>query len=344
MGLFDTAVDIGKTLLGGGKDQTTTSAPWKEQQGYLKAGFEDAANVYKGQRGTPGYGGNTFADLTPQQLAAMQGIYGYQAQGAENSQTMTDNGQFLTNRGSQGLANAASRLGGWSAQDPTQTNIRNAGLYSNNPALQGAIDASSRDVVRNLSEVQLPGIAKGAAGMGGMNSSRTGIAEGIALRGAGDRLGDISSTMRADAYSQGLNLSEQARSTNQADQLNSWYQSGALSDRAVTQGYNGIQNGQGLAYDNFDAMAAAGGLQQQANQGKMDADFSKWQRDQSLPWERLGQYQGAISGNWGGVQTNTPASPGWLQQGLGMASAGLGLYGSYKNLNQQPNNTRTGLY
>lgn len=335
------AIGAGGTILGGllgSKKQTssTTSAPWSEQQPYLKAGMADAAYQYGQQRGSPYYTGDMYANMDPRTSQALNGIFAYQPQGQTNSSTLTGAGTQLVGAGSQGMVDAASRLSGFNPADPTQQNITNAGLYANNPAIDAAIDAASRDVTRNLTEVELPGINRNAVGTGNTNSTRAGIAEGIALRGAGDRIGDIAANMRFDAFNNGLNLAEQARATNQGDYLNSQQQAGGLYNSATGQGIVGINNGQGLAYDNFDAAAAAGGLYQQDQQGNLDEAFAKWQGQDQRPWELLNKYQGAITGA-GSYPSSTSSAGGGLggalQGAFGGGAAALGLYGSYKNLN-----------
>lgn len=322
-----------------GTETSSTSAPWAAQQPYLQAGMTDAAYQYGQQRGSPYYQGNTYAQMDNHTQNALNGIYGYQGQGAANSSAVTGAGASQLGAGVNNSQHAVGALTGFNPLDPTQANIHNAGMYANNPALNGAIDAASRDVTRNLSEVQLPGIARNAVGNGNLNSSRTGIAEGIAMRGAQDQIGDISSTMRNQAYQNGLGLSEQARATNQGDYLNAQNQAGALSNQMVNSGYNGIQTGQGLQYDNYDAASAAGGLQQQNQQGILNQGFQKWQGNDQRPWELLNKYQGAITGA-GSYPSQTNSSGGGLQgafQGaLGVGASALGLYGSYKNLNVAP--------
>ena len=70
------------------------------------------------------------------------------------------------------------------------------------------IDASLRDGTRQLTEETLPGIAAYSAGSGNLGSSRRGMQEGIAERGYLDRASDVGSTMRGNAYNQGLGLAE----------------------------------------------------------------------------------------------------------------------------------------
>ena len=93
-------------------------------------------------------------------------------------------------------------------------NMGNVGGMINNNILNGQIDAASRDVMRSLQENQLTGIASQAAGTGNSGSSRAGVMAGIAARGAGDRIGDIASQMRGQAYNTALNIGANQASQN----------------------------------------------------------------------------------------------------------------------------------
>src|SRR3546814_8743851 len=94
------------------------------------------------------------------------------------------------------------------------------------------IDANSRDVVRNLNEETLPGIDRQATATGGINSSRAGVAAGIAQRGAEDRIADISSTIRGDAYNRGPSLAQGDRGA----QLGALSTSAGLASNLTGQG------------------------------------------------------------------------------------------------------------
>ena len=84
--------------------------------------------------------------------------------------------------------------------------LTGAEATSNDPTLQGQIDAASRDVVRNLNENDIRGLRQAALATGNANSSRQAALEAIATRGAADRIGDIASTLRGAAYNHGLDL------------------------------------------------------------------------------------------------------------------------------------------
>lgn len=106
-----------------------------------------------------------------------------------------------------GAGNAyAQGAAGSAASQNSGVNMGNVGLMINNPLLNRQIDAASRDVVRNLQENQLTGIASQAAGTGNSGSSRAGVMAGIAARGAGDRMGDIAANMRGQAYNTALGI------------------------------------------------------------------------------------------------------------------------------------------
>ncbi len=68
----------------------------------------------------------------------------------------------------QGMANMTSMMG---AANNSGFNPANAGQYMNNSLLNSQIDAASTDVVRNLQENQLTGIASNAAGSGNSGSA-----------------------------------------------------------------------------------------------------------------------------------------------------------------------------
>jgi hypothetical protein len=226
---------------------------------------------------------------------------------------------------------------GFDPGNATAGNIYDASRYADNPYMSGMIDAASRDVTRNLTEDVLPGINRLGSATGNTNSSRTGVAEGIALRGAQDRIGDISAGMRGDAYQQGLSLAENARGANMNARLNSLTNAGNIYGNAFGQGLQGSAAGLTAGYNNLDALSKAGALQQQDAQGQMNADFAKWQGGDQRSFDLLDRYMQAVGGSYGSSKTATAnnGQPSWmntLQGAVGGASAGLGLYGQYKDI------------
>ena len=349
MGMLDTLIGAGSSIIGGalgaaggGSDKTTSqtsgsTAPWKTQQPYLKTGFNAAAGLYGQYADAPWYQGQLYAGMNGMQQGAADSAAGYaQGQGMNLSQGMiNDSQQFLDQSGN--FINNANRMANFNPADPTQQNIQNAGQYADNPYLNGAIDAASRDVTRNLTEDVLPGINRQAAGAGNTNSSRTGVAEGIALRGAQDRLGDISSTIRADAYNSGLNLSEQGRQANMQGMLSG--QSTGLDAQNIAVGRGMDLRNQGMqgSVNMLDLMGRAGDKYQQDSQGYADANYARWQGQYNQPWDSLSRYMGTVGGqNWGTQTESSTTKPGStmgaIQGALGGATAGLGLYKDFSSM------------
>lgn len=383
MGLWDSIISGGAAILGGvlgaaggsnknNASQTTTQTPWKAQQPYLIGGFQDAANVYNAMKSEPFYQGSLYAGLSPMQNQAISGINSFATGGGtQAAQSLLGAGQASLGGayGQMGVANDLAnynagpgtnfnRLTNFNPGDPTRSNISAASQYADNPYMSGMIDAASRDVRRNLTEDVLPGINRAGSMTGNTNSSRTGVAEGIALRGAQDRIGDIASTMRGDAYQQGLGLAENARNTNMQAQLqglsqglantenarqfnassrlNALSNAGNMYGNAYGQGIQGTTAGAQQMYNNLDAMSQAGALQQQDAQGRLNEQYAKWQGAQDRGFNLLDRYMQIIGGQYGST-TNTTANngqPTWLntlQGGLGGATAGLGLYQNFKD-------------
>lgn len=345
MAFWDSLLNAGTSLLGGllggtstsnqnNATATSTQDPWKVQQPYLLAGFQGATNAYTDAMKNPKYTGELYAGLDPMQRQAVQGTSAFATGAANNaSNAMLNTSTGMLNPASQGFMNAGSGLLNAAMSDPTQGNISAAGAYADNPYLSGAIDAASRDVSRNLTEQVLPGINRVAAGTGNTNSSRTGIAEGLALRGAQDRIGDISATMRGDAYNRGLQMSEAARQAN----MQGMQSAGSLFNSGLDNAMRGSAAGLTAGYGNLDALAKAGGVMQGDQQNQLNAALQKYQMGQTQPFDLLDRYMNAIKGQYGSTTTKSAnnGQPDWLNftQGfLGGAGSGSSLYNNFKDI------------
>lgn len=346
MGIFDTVLGIGGALLGGlsgskknSATQTTTTDPWKAQQPYLLGGFQGAASAYNDLKSSPYYQGDLYANMNPMQQQAISGTQNFATgMGADTAYNMLNTGNSLMGSSAGGMSNAANSLYGFNPGNATSQNISDAGQYADNPYLNAQIDAAGRDISRNLTEDVLPGLNRMGSATGNTNSSRTGIAEGIALRGAQDRFGDLSANMRSTAYQNGLQQAEQARQANMNARLTGLQNAGSLYGSGLGYGLDGASSGLTAGYNNMDALSKAGGLQQQDQQAQMNTDFFKWQGQDSRQFDLLKQYMGLVGGaNYGSntVESGNNGQGGFLntvQGALGGASAGLGLYQDFKNL------------
>ena len=140
--------------------------------------------------------------------------------------TLTDSNVATTGRdlleGRTGSADVASRAARAYATDPTrfaeggrsataaqlgEVDLGAVERLTDNPVLNAQIDAALRDVQRNLGESTLPNIGlQFSRGVGGAGSSRRGVAEAIAARGARDRAADVAAGLRGDAYARALGI------------------------------------------------------------------------------------------------------------------------------------------
>jgi len=88
----------------------------------------------------------------------------------------------------------------------------------------------------------------------------------------------------------------------------------------------------GSDYTDLGKLSDVGSAQDQYSQAVTDADVNKWNYNQNLPANKLGQYMGLIQGNYGGSSsTQTPLSGQSLMGSLlGAGMTGLGAYSAMR--------------
>lgn len=292
---------MGDMFGGGDQESTMTMEPWKPQGKKLKEIFNEAQRIYQDRSQEGFFGGDMYAGLNDVQKQALQQAIGLsQGAGSQLAQNAMDQANLGMSAG-QGFINNAQGLHNM-LQNPQQSLMDTTAMFANNPFLDAQINAVNRDVQRQLTEQALPGIATHAAATGNTNSSRTGVAEGIAMRGAQDRMADNAAQMRSDAYNRGMQMASNTLGQQIQGQLGANQQLG----NAWQQGMSGANSALGLAQGNIDSMLGAGGIQQQDEQARLNEAYQRWlgqdQRQQGL----LNDYYNIIgSGNWGGTQTTT---------------------------------------
>jgi hypothetical protein len=266
------------------------------QQPYIDNIYANAANLY-GNYGMPD---RQVADINPMLAQGLGQQYGF-SQGTGNDIFRQQLMQSLQNTGGFNTAGntAATMAGGnvYGAPINRGIDMQTAAQASYNPYLDGQIDAASRDVMRNLGENQLTGNAAMAAGTGNSGSSRRAVMDAIAMRGAGDRVADISSNLRGQAYNTGLGIAAQQGLANQNAQLgtntlnaglmgqgaNLAFNIGQAGQTGMNQAYNtGVNNAQ-LAQD-------TGNYLRQYQQQLLDTQYS----NQMNPYNSLQMYKSLI--------------------------------------------------
>jgi len=302
---------------------TTTNTPWGPQGDALKYGFGQLQNVIGQKVGSPYYQGDLYANMDPLTSHGIDANAAYaNGPGAALASGVGASASGALPGASSGMS-AYDQLRAMASTDPTQSNIASAGQYADNPWMNGMIDAASRDVVRNLNENELPGLNQAATGSGNINSSRAGVAEGIMRRGAADQIGDIASQLRGQAYQNGLGLAEGARTAN----MGGLGAAGSGYGDIYDLGLKGSALGQDLAFNNGNTLISGGQLNQQDQQGQLNADFSRWQGADNRDMSFLIPYMNAVGGIPGfGTSTASQPGPSPFQNLVGAGTSALGAY------------------
>jgi hypothetical protein len=250
-------------------------------------------------------------ELSPeqQQLAELGSPYAQQFAGTQLQLPQTSLAGFNPNE------ITAQKLALNSAAGPMQS-LANQAATSNrflmdpsllspdsNPYLAAQGDAITRNMTNNLQESILPGLRAGATMTGGMysgGSSRSGIAEGLAVGKTNQAVGDALSSLYGNAYNTGLQTMTSAIGQNPA------VMKGLLYPSTV---YSGV------------------GAQQRAmDQGQMDLAAQNQWAAQMLPLLQAQQIYGLLGSLPGGtgVSTVTGAQPSSnpAMSGLGGAASG----------------------
>jgi hypothetical protein len=216
------------------------------QAKYLKDKYSQAQDMF-----------NQYKGLNPYERQLMGQGQGMAQQYIGQGNQMMGMGQNMMGMGMQGIQDF---MGASTPQ--VEMNTRNIMNAMENPALQAQIDAAGRDVTRQLG-AQHAGTRGAAAASGMVGSSRQGIAEGLASRGAGDRLADISGQMRGQAYQQAFGA-EQQRATQQAQMdAQRQMQQGQMAQGMYGSGMQGIQQGMGMGMQGFGLGQQMGGWERQ---------------------------------------------------------------------------------
>lgn len=323
MAWIATAISVGTSIYGANQDKKAKDADrdakmagFNQYKPYVDANLAGASTALDGVLGAGAYTGQTYAGPNGYQTgtANTMGGYGTNMMG-QGYGMMQNNSGFGQNSGNmynqfQGMSQAAQadRLG-------------NAINYASNNT-SGLVDSAMRDDRRNLQENTLTGIDMAASGSGNANSSRAGIAEGVANRGYSDRQADMTSSIQNSLIDrslaqQGQQFSDQGSALNAAMNANNGISS------AYSQGLNSL--GQGA---NF-GMNAGNALQgyDQAQLTDQQAAFER-QRDFELQ-QRMGYQSGILGQAPNSSQNTTPNYSNPLAAGINGAMQGFGFSQEY---------------
>ena len=295
----------------GGSESTSKTYLDENQLPYLQEMWGGAKNLYNSGR-------STVADLSPQMQQYLQQAMGFGAnmQGqADSAFGMAGNFGNTANMGSDYLGQVMS-AGGFNAPMQNGVNMDTVNSLVDNDLLNSQISASTRDIYRDLNENQMTGIASNSVGTGNAGSTRRGVAEAIAQRGADDRASDVAAGIRSNAYNQAVGVAANQAQANQGAQMGTNSLNAGTAQGMFGTGGSLWNSGMGTGY-NLGA-GGVGMMGQGAN--AMQNYLQQLQMD---PWTKLSMFQGAI-GNPINQSTSTSSSSGGILPAVGSLATGVG--------------------
>lgn len=259
------------------EDGTVDLGPWKPQQDALRMVFDNAQQLYRNQQNP-----TQVAGLTQDAVGAYDRLTNQLFPGTSNAiQTQT---QEFANNANQAVNNSLSLYD----QDLASNAIQNAGQFANNPYLQETISNIEDTVNRNLNENVLPKISLATSATGNANSTRAGIAEGIAARGAIEEASRRTSDLLTQNYDQALNRGISTAQNNFQNALSANQQFLGGAGSSTNQIINNLLQNLNVNQQAPETMVRGG----QIEQGVID-------RDRNYQWSLLNNLLGASQGSYG---------------------------------------------
>jgi hypothetical protein len=329
----------------GGGSQTTVqkSEPWSGQQPYLKDIYSQAAGLYGNAAGYTPYPGQRVAGMTPMQNQGIDAAYGNIVGGntsAQNAEAMLTK----TLQGGYGQSNPylQAATGGKSMAGNTQSLMDKTiggGFVGSNPYLDDVFKTSAQAVTDQFNQQILPGLKTQGIQGGMYNSSRQGIAEGLAAGEAQKGLLNLAAQIYAPAYenerSRQMQAAQMQTAAGESD-LNRMLQGAGLYQTGYENERQRQMTAAGLSptLSNWGAnqLINLGAYDQNQLQNELNAQQNYWNEYQMAPLQRLGNYSQQVmaGGSPGGTSTFSTSGGGGssLTGLLGGAAMGAGIAGS----------------
>ena len=147
------------------------------------------------------------------------------------------------------------------------------------------VDVVQNRMNRNLTENTLPGIRSGSIAAGQLGGSRQGIAQGVAMRGNQEALGDAAAQIYGDAYGQGL--------------------------KAQAAGMQFAPTAMQTAMMPFQTMGDVGAYRRGEAEVALEDDINRYNYEGQRGIQNLNNYMGLLQGApWGGSSTGTMTGGG----------------------------------
>ena len=299
----------------------TTTQPWSGQIPYLTGEaspgpgqpsvpgiFPSAQTLYQNQSAWPQYfQGNTYAGQTPEQQGFIGGAQRYGAN-MGNSGINAANSS-LTNMLSPGYT-AGTQQGMDAANNYLTSTINGASLNPfTAPGFQNVINGTLANVIPATSSSFING-----------GRADSGLAQAAQTAAATNAVGSLAN--QNYLAEQGL----QQGAAGQAASNALTQQGNQIKGAALAPGVDQAQLG------DINAGLQASGMTQQDQQNQINAAMSRWNYNQALPFNMLGQYQNYVGGTgYGGTTTGQQTTPYYSNTAsnlLGAGAAGAGILGA----------------
>lgn len=256
---------------GGGKSKSETNTvaqPPKWQIPYIQDVLTQAQDLYN-QGPIQYYPDQAVAGINPTLQSGFNNLTGYGA-------------DYATQAANTGMGALGQLVSG---ADPL-----------NNPFFYSTLNAITRPITTNYTDVVMPGLDAGALEAGQFGGARQGVAQGAASEAYLQSLGDTTSKFGTEAYQAGLDSLGRA----------------ILAAPAVQQ--------MGLVPGNI--LTQVGAAERGIEQEKINALMDKWNYEQAAPYDSLSYYAGLV-GNPLGSQTTTVGPDTGISPLTGAIGGGL---------------------
>lgn len=181
--------------------------------------------------------------ITGPNVSALQGTLANYGTGQQSVQganpalsTALNNSAVSGANGLQGFQNTLSQAANQGLANPTQQIEANAQTYANSPQVQASLAATNTAINQTLNQQTLPTQNQQEAQAGALNSSRSGMAQGMAQQAAATSEGQADAAIQNNAYNTGMSTAEGLYSSGLNTATNaSMYGYNDLANNANTQ-------------------------------------------------------------------------------------------------------------
>jgi len=323
-------------MSGGSKVTTTSSEPWIKQQEYLEKGFEGAKDVYMpgGKPTLPGYySGPTTAGFDPAQQMAQSGALGY-AMGTrpEAMQKASENqllGMYDVSKQipdyAMGRGDAAQNyaIDALKKVSPTYTSLMGGKVdyTSDDSPYKKMADVYGEQYASQIA-AKMPGVRQQMVQYQPGGGSRGDIAQSNIVNAASKNLSQNLAGLYGNAYQQAQaqrmpaaqalagQYGQAGQTALQAGELGlaGYGGAGQMGTQALSQ-YPGMM---AAPLSMYGAMGDVGAQRRAMSQQAIDSDMARYQYESTKPQQALQNYMASISGDYGGVKTQTTPGQGMM--------------------------------